>query len=387
MAPKQILQRRRQHSGVCPQCGHPKLVVEENEHIACPGCGWQSHGPAQHATLLQVSFFIIKWSLLSSLILLLVFLAYQFLVWKEYSFEASYLQVRDYLVDGDIEAQMQMGTICNSLEKYECSVEYFSEVVQRQPQHRSALANLGIALTQLQQYKEARPHFEAYFSLGGEAYDVIFWYGRVLSVVENAEKGLEWYYFSLLSNPDYRQPVDQIVAELSHQQRQYEAISLIGGYLRGIISSNGELEREVYRLDDAAKKNTAVHPGEIQVDVPAIIDQLYYFPVSFAPEGRITFFTLNPNFEYVTINQDILDEHSLVIPAEAKEIEIQGLSVLKQGKAFRVPYLRLGPWDFVDEQVVFCEMCSPMVGRQVLNRFKISSIRKHRTEFLTLQRK
>jgi tetratricopeptide (TPR) repeat protein len=366
----------------CPQCHSVKLFPAEDNQYRCGSCGWQGHELFQ---LKRESTWskLFRWSFLSSLILFMLLMTYQFTVWRQHSFEATYLLMRKAMGTlPEEEAYRQLGSLCNGLENYPCSLSYFQRIVDRNPRDKSALANLAISLGHMGRWREAKSHLNAYFSLGGGAYDAVYWYGKSVAKVESPEKGLEWLYYSLqLNQTENSEAVRELCSELREMGRFYEALSLIGGYLSGVYHKNRFWHQMVDGLLREAKKQSGPHGV---VDLPGISHQLYYMPVTLREDGRVQYFVVNPNAERVSLSFDQLDENSILVPADAKEIELKSLNGVKTAKKFSIDLFRMGPWSFKNVEVVVCATCAPTIGKSLLKKFDVTTVRKHRTEFLSL---
>ncbi|MCB0361425.1 MAG: hypothetical protein KDD35_01800, partial [Bdellovibrionales bacterium] len=212
----------------CPQCGSAQL--DQNNpfgKIECKNCLWLADAsqfrPKSRRDLVRMS------RLLFFGVLLFFTLAFgvQLSRWQRFSVDVSWFYLKRMVGQDGIEDWMNMGAICNSLKKFECSVSAFSAVLQKQARQRPALANLAMALGHLGQWREAQPYFEAYFSLGGEAYDTMFWYARALTALGEKERGIEWYFKSLKQNPQFMEAAKELVDGLVVEQRSEEALSLI----------------------------------------------------------------------------------------------------------------------------------------------------------------
>lgn len=224
----------------CPVCGK-KSLSNENPYgsVVCLSCGWMESEVQSLYSAMEILARVGRWSAIVGLVFVLVVLAVQLVLWGPHAFEVTYLQGRMLLGQETRENRLERGAICNSLKKHDCAVKIFTQLVEQNPMDRTALANLAINYVQTEKSEKAQPHFEAYFSLGGSGFDVMYWYAKSLRDLGELDRGRDWLYYSLVQNSEYESSAKELFHELVDDGRPYEATSLIGSLTSGKPEGSG----------------------------------------------------------------------------------------------------------------------------------------------------
>jgi len=85
-----------------------------------------------------------------------------------------------------------MGAICNSVERFYCSIRHFEKVLENHPFDREALGNLAVASAMSDDFNRAQSYFAAYFGSGGYGHDVIYWYAKTLHNMGRTDEAIRW---------------------------------------------------------------------------------------------------------------------------------------------------------------------------------------------------
>lgn len=349
----------------------------------CSECGWVDHH-REFAEWIALKQLFKGFGMLVVFVVLIAFLV-QMILWRQFSLEASFLLAKKGLQGPKIPVLMQLGAICNSLEDFKCSTRYFRQVVEQNPSDQQALANLAMGLSRLGQWKRARSHYQAYFSLGGNGFDALLWYGKTLAELEDPSQGLDWYYFALAVNPQYDDGAKLLVDELVKMKRYHEALSVIGAM------TGGEPVRDIYWSD---QENAIVdrldtngpHFIPESLRFPSWVGQAPYAPVRVSPKGRVLYFVINPSFRWVVINQDVVDESRIYIPPETEEVELPTVGGGVKAKKITLGHFQVGPWVFENQEVLFCEGCPAQIGNSLLTELDLHKWQKNRIDFVELRR-
>lgn len=324
----------------------------------------------------------LRWSLVSGLCLALAMVFLQSLRWKEYALEATVLLAQKTTNRGKLETLLELGAICNSLNDFVCSEHYFRKVVTKKPNHKTALANLAIALCHQKKWKEARSHLEGYFSLGGDAYDVLLWYGEAISALEGADKALDWYYFSLAMNPLYVRAADRLVEHLVKLNRFQEALSIIGAMTQGQPHLDRFWRKKMDQILRTLTYQGIQHRPQ-RIRLPALAGGLHYIPVFLRSGGRMQMIPVNLDSEETFINLDTFKENYFREPASASFLARAKLS---KPQGANLNYLQLGPWTLGGQEVLICRDCPNSIGRNTLRALSYHTSKSSRTQFIQLEK-
>ena len=324
---------------------------------------------------------VLRWSIISFLSLFFITLLMQFILWKQYSLEATYVQLKNVFVHQSLPNYLELGAICNSLEDLYCAQKYFEKVVSIQPNNKLGLANLAIVLAKQKRWKEAEPNFKAYFSLGGSSYDMLYWYGLTISSLKGPSEGMQWIIHSIKANPKYIPAGKEVVNYYLEQKQKSLALSLIGAMTRGHpenfnLWNNFLNKNEFIEID---KSSVGENWTLISLD-----GNSYYIPLVLREHTRLKFFTVFDDVEYNLINTFTLNE--LLIPIE-KDSEMKTITLNERNlKAHKVSFPNVLVAGVPVGEVVFyaCENCPNLIGKSLLKEYKVQYWSENQINFLNI---
>ncbi|MCB9024908.1 MAG: hypothetical protein H6625_01200 [Bdellovibrionaceae bacterium] len=329
---------------------------------------------------------ILRWSFIVFLSLFFITLLMQFIFWKQYSLEATYVQLKNIFLKETTSNYLELGAICNSLEDTQCAKKYFSHIIEREPNNKLALANLAMVLTKQKNWKDAEPLFKAYFTLGGESYDVFYWFGLTEKAIHGVESGMYWVLHSLKINPDYLLAGEEIVNHYLAQNNLPLSLSIIGSLTRGHPENykywNSFLNRKEF-IDDIDDEN----PGKVNWELVSLDGLNYYLPLVLRKNTRIKFFSVFNYVESNLISTDTLNE--LLIPSQ----NIKEKKIIKFNERSLSVYPVFFPEIYVAgkkiEDVVFytCKSCPNVIGSKFLDKYELQYWTENKIDFLKISSK
>lgn len=131
------------------------------------------------------------------------FSTFQTALFGRYAFEMSALLAKEALGLATIYDQKKMGAICNSVERYSCSIRHFEKILETRPFDREALGNLAVAAAMSEDFNRAQSYFAAYFGSGGNSYDVVYWYAKTLRAMGRVDEAVRWARDALTEMPSH----------------------------------------------------------------------------------------------------------------------------------------------------------------------------------------
>ena len=365
----------------CPKCGSSNINRSNPFGSAfCEDCGWIDSASPMGVTFREGLRYLIRWFSIAGLMAFFLALFVQFFVWKQYSFAASFLQLKSLFSRDKVSANLELGTICNTLDNLNCSIKYFNKVVNKDPKNKSALANLGMALAGTSQWKKAEPVLEGYFSLGGDSFDVVYWYGRTLYELGRPEKGVDWYYYSLKLNSSYRKASDTLLNLFMKKNDVAGALSLIGAITRG----QPENIKYWQRMLDSKKflKQKDVAKSDINWFIPSLDGIHFYVSTILKDNSRIRYFSINQQRDQNTLSMDTMDELLLNVPKSVKKVKVTIDDIDQDAVEFVLDNVRIGGWREPHLTVVACRKCPNELGNSFLKQFHIEKWTEFKTDFL-----
>jgi hypothetical protein len=319
-------------------------------------------------------------------------LTVQTFLWQEFAFEATAAQLRQFVWSDPNKYHTELGSICNTLKDFKCSKKHFSELVKVNPFNRAALANLAIAQSQLAEWQEAKVKFESYFSIGGGAADVMFWYAQTIEATEGAENSLQWYYESLAisaatsasaSAPNL-QVLEKLVSVLLQLKRFNEAASAIASVHQGNINEGSV----AFELFEQSLNLWESHQFQVADDLtlPSFFENQVYSGVRLSANSRWRVAILNFEFERVVISEDLINESFLRAPAEDKaRTTLQTPFGTFEVTNMDVPEVFILGKSFKNVKASVCKECPIIIGRSIVDTFARTSQQKGAVTYLSLK--
>lgn len=285
--------------------------------------------------------------------------------WENYAFEVTWLGLKSSVVGLEFEDHLRFGSICNSIGAYRCSEEQFSKALLLQPKHLASMGNLAIARSHLNDKELAERSFERYFSEGGLAYDVMYFYAQSLLEMGEKEKGLNWMYRSLSVHTSNQKVANELLDQLSLFEKYYEALSLAGA-----LSESDPTTQEFWRL----KFDSLVHFLDQQeklevssIRIPSLDGKSYFVPVRPDENSSWSLFVVDRTEPEVMLNEELLSKWSYSSYEKLKDDHKDS----KKQQKIVLDQLIVGPWELQNIEVLVCQSCQPRLGRSILNYLSI----------------
>ncbi len=296
---------------------------------------------------------------------LMTFFFVQFLFWGHFAFQVTSYQIRGAFWGLSVDDRLDWGAICNSLKKYSCSEQQFQKVLEQQPRHQTATANLAIALTHQGRESEAIFHYEDYFNRGGRGLDVMHWYARSLVQIQDHELALMWYYRLISSDPEQAlsSAASELVDLLVELQRPEEAISLVGAMTQGSPEDYSFWAKKLRGLFAYTRAGGRAPASQDTLFLPTLDARSHYLPLLLEGKEELDFFVLDR--QGILARQSI----SLTLPQELApdpNTEVGEILLLQA---------RLGPWVLDDLRVEICEGCVARINPEALEKIPIVLLR------------
>lgn len=364
----------------CQKCGSQNMSKQNPFGFAvCGSCGAVSTQIIKPKTLWETTTFGLKWLALSFLVLFFAIMTIQLFIWKDYGFEATYFRIKQLAGVSTLQDRIAVGAICNTLQRFECSVKEFTQVVEEDPNNKKALANLAIAYSMQGLWKSARPHYEAYFSLGGDSYDALYWYGKTVEALNGSEKSIPWFYYALAINNKSVNGVRSLYSSLLEMGSVVEALSLIGSFTRGRPYTSVDWQEKLLKTE------FKIVDGET-VRLPSLDGRFHFLPLKLSEKGRPHFFRISEKSQVTIIDEDLIFEDLIPRP---KVIEYESLRTregLIDGYYVVVPKVFIGDYLLQNINAFVCSGCHSSLSTRDMKGFSVSGEIKYQIPFLKLKK-
>lgn len=310
----------------------------------------------------------------------LIICSFQLYKWQEFSFEATWLQIKSTTKTANINNLLRLGTLANSKNLLQESNEAFLNALNKDPLNSTAYANLAINNSKVKPYHKATPYFESYFSLGGNAKDVLHAYAQFQKLVKGPTFATKFYYQALngaLSKEQYLKDFYSNLVEINHH---WPAISFIASIYQG------DLSRSPYWLHRVQKDILKLSKSVTELELFASLRDDFYLPVKFNENQRYQFIKYDKNTKHFMLNTDFVKQHKLVLKkSEAPKKPSYFFSYNNIQKSL-LAELSIGPFSLQDINVYVCDKCPNVMGSSLSKIFKINVSKKNDIESITLKK-
>ena len=168
-----------------------------------------------------------------------------------------------------------------------CSDLAAERVIKKFPGNSMALRHMAIRSVQEAKYEKAASLFAAYFSKGGSAADVNYWYSQLLLEQGEEEKAVRWSYLAVLQDPEnelYAKALHELLVEMD---KSLEALALIGFITKGRPQEHRYWSAEIARLENSSAELEKMMKGDMSVPIRG---EEAYVPVVQASDKKLRFF-------------------------------------------------------------------------------------------------
>lgn len=315
--------------------------------------------------------------------LLILFMTFQVVIFRQYAFEVTWLYSKEAMGISNPYDQRKLGAICNTIGRYNCSVRIFSELQKKWPGDTEVLSNLAMALTLSNNEAEAFPYFKAYFSSGGKAFDVMYWYGKALKSSGANQEALTWFYNVIYYKPDDIDAAKELVSTLVTLNRPVEALSFIASLIdhKRDDESSELWMSELKNLEDpvrrmASEKLSGVEENlkneDVEFKLPSLDGRRFFVP----------FKTRQGDFHFI-----VADENSSDFTISTEDIKFLGWSYSKISDSVAMVHkAHIGPLEIKNFEVSLCKSCSSHIGNRFLTSFNARIDGRGKIPYLILQR-
>ncbi|MCB0357361.1 MAG: hypothetical protein KDD40_10155, partial [Bdellovibrionales bacterium] len=326
---------------------------------------------------------ILRWSFISFLTLFFMTLLLQFILWKQYSLEATYVQLKNLLVKESIENHLELGAICNSLSDHFCAQNYFQKVVDMEPNNKLGLANLAMVLAKQHKWQLAEPNFKAYFSLGGSSYDVLYWYGLTESVLKDVKEGMLWVAHALKTNPHFLPAGKKLVSYYLENQQRTLALSVVGSLTRGHPENYKEWNDFLNRKEYITSEGDSA--AESSWTLMSLDGNNYYLPLVLRKNTRLKFFSVFDDVKYNLINKDTLNELLVPISEKTETKSITFNDRLLKVYLVSFPEVLVAGKNIGKVEFYACDSCPNIIGKDFLKDYNYQHWSENYIYYLSIQ--
>jgi predicted aspartyl protease len=279
---------------------------------------------------------------------------------------------------------IELGAICNTLQRYDCSVPVYRHLLLSRPDDSRVVANLALALTRTDAHSAAVPYYERYLYLGGGAVDTFHGYATSLRALGKMPQAVEWYYRALQVDSDFLDVTQDLVELLIQQNRHVEALSVIGGFVSRLPDYRPHWNGRITAIDAALSHNQSTRtPEKTTLEIAASADH-HFIPVKLARAGSYEFFLVDTGASLLTLSPEIVQESRARPRFAGHIVTLKTVSGTIVGEGVLLPEIQIGSLWLQDVEGVVCDGCPALLGQSVLRRFDLRTTRRHSVEFLLL---
>jgi tetratricopeptide (TPR) repeat protein len=325
------------------------------------------------------------WTLVAAgvlLLLVLVILVGERWTWGAFWLDSMPLRLKMTFHAASPEDLAHLGRICNTLNKNDCSIRVYGQIVAAQKDNVVALANLAMAQTRTHRYADALANYEKVLRLGGSSADVFYWYAVTLKELGNTQEAISWYYKTLQVDPDYLDVTDELIQLLIQNNRPDEALGVVGAFLGRQPDSKQYFASTLVIIDNhLAKPPDGLKPSE-SLKVPAI-GHLHFLPFRITDNGPYAIGVVDTGASYLTLSPAFVRDSQLLSLQVRHAVRLQTANGVVVASMVVLPTVHIGRFTLKNVEAAICN-CPVLLGKSVLSRFHMEIMREKNVEFLTL---
>ncbi len=267
-----------------------------------------------------------------------------------------------------------------------CALAAYERLHEIAPDNAIYAANFAFRLTDLRRFDEAALLYQQILKSGTGTYDLMAYYGMTLDAQGKTLEAIKWYEKALEIHPDLVDITRKLAALYVKDGRVLTSISLLRsfakrlpksqGYIVGDLSANLEL---IGKEKFQAEENQIVHLKGVNGH--------FALPITLQENASPLVFLVDTGASIVTIPTSDAETYF----RDRMKDAAPGISVLADGRTIksyrmRVPSLQMGPWEFKNVLVAYCDNCERLIGMSLLRDMKMEISSKGDLYTMTLRR-
>ncbi len=319
------------------------------------------------------------------LALLLAVVGYNYYTWSPFWLTSIPLRVKYAFNRATPDELLELGRICDTLEKHHCSLKLYSRKVRLTPKDTTAWGLFAIAEAESGLYEDAIKHFEVYFALGGGALDALAWHARTLKELGRIDEAIRRYHRVLQANPNLLDATEEMVELLVQDKRYVEALTIIGsfierapGYRSYWAGTIANIEEALERLDSSAER------PQILFKIPAIGEH-HLLPIKLGTRASYGFYLVDTGATYLTISKSVAEESKIMTRVTGERVMLEGANGVIEAERAVLSDVSVGTLKLGKVEAVICDSCRLLAGKSLLSRFNLQILREDGMEFLILR--
>jgi P-type E1-E2 ATPase len=255
-----------------------------------------------------------------------------------------------------------LGRICNTLNKNECSIRAYGRIVAAQKNNVVALANLAMAQTRAHRYADALANYEAVLRLGGSSADVFYWYAVTLKELGKTQEAISWYYKTLQVDPDYLDVTDELIQLLIQNKRPDEALGVVGAFLGRQPDSKQYFASTLVMIDNHLAKPPDGLKASESLKVPAI-GHLHFLPFRITDNGPYAVGVVDTGASYLTLSPAFVRDSQLLPSLQVRQaVRLQTANGVVLASIVLLPTVHIGRFTLKNVEAAICN-CPVLLGQ------------------------
>jgi len=363
----------------CPIC---RSVIPEQrilKGVVYCECGWEperTNPPKSYFQSNRLSIFIF-----GAFATALVFGFLLYFQWRPYTLEVAPLLLKAKMNNAGASDYMKIGSICNTLNKDDCSIDAYSSVLKLDSQNEAAVSNLAMAYARNAQHEKAIEYFQKLTDMGGGAADSYYWFAKSSAMMGDLEKSVKYAYHSLSLSPGLLDALELQIQNLLQLHRPEEALSLVLATQLHFPKSEKLFQSKVISISEVLQKQER---PVVEQRFPFVSSHAY-IPLRFNDLGFHTFL-YDTGASVVQLSTKLVNELGLDPRQEGKITYVQ----IANGQRIpvrnvKIPKLWVGSIEVHDVDAVYCDGCDLLMGQTLNSRFESSVQKSGDSDFLTLR--
>jgi len=207
-------------------------------------------------------------------------------------------------------------------------------------------------------------------------------YAVTLKELGRRHDAISWYYKTLQADPDYLDVTDELVQLLIQNNRQDEALGVIGSFIGRRPTYKQYFTATLVVIDSHLGERPGGLKASESLKIPAI-SGLHYLPFRVTENGPYEVGLVDTGASALTLNFAFARDSQLPPAPTRRVVRLETANGVVPASIVLLPTVYIGRFKLKNVEAAICD-CPVLLGKSVLSRFHLEIMRENNIEFLIL---
>jgi len=207
-------------------------------------------------------------------------------------------------------------------------------------------------------------------------------YAVTLKELGRRHDAISWYYKTLQADPDYLDVTDELVQLLIQNNRQDEALGVIGSFIGRRPTYKQYFTATLVVIDSHLGERPGGLKASESLKIPAI-SGLHYLPFRVTENGPYEVGLVDTGATDLTLNSAFARDSQLPPAPTRRVVRLETANGVVPASIVLLPTVYIGRFKLKNVEAAICD-CPVLLGKSVLSRFHLEIMRENNIEFLIL---